>query len=79
MPKLSGVVAPRQTEGTEMNGNPIWPYVVIIGGGIVLFLGSIISLVMTTRKTGVDQYHWAFQTVVLIIVVSMLVSLFARK
>lgn len=61
------------------NGKPVWPYVVIIGGGVVLFLGSITSLVMTTRKTGVDQYYWAFQTVVLIIVVSMLVSLFARK
>jgi len=56
-----------------------WPIVVLWIAGIGIFLCAIVSLVMTTRTTGIDQWWWGFQAVVTLAAVSMLLTLFTRR
>jgi len=56
-----------------------WPVVVVWMCGVILLAGAVVSLVMTVRKTGLDQWYWAFQTVTSLVVVSMLATVFSSR
>lgn len=61
------------------NPRPLWPYVVIVIAGIVLFFGAVYCLVMTVRATGLGQFYWAFNFVIVISVVGLLLTMFAME
>lgn len=52
-------------------------YVAVVFAGVLLFIGAIFFLVQTVRATGFSQWYWAFNTVVMIGVVALLLTSFA--
>lgn len=58
---------------------PVWPYLLVTVCGLALFAGSIFFLVATVRATGLGQYYWAFNFVVVLFALSALISIFVTK
>lgn len=56
---------------------PLWPYIVVVVAGVILFTGAIFFLVETVRTTGSTQYYWAFNFVLLMSGVALLLALIA--